>query len=52
LDQLADPGIDLLNEIHLSLESLAETIANKVFPRLPSIVPVLMEIVYAVLAAE
>lgn len=52
LEQLSDPGLDCLNEVHMYLETLADSIAQKVFVRFPVVIPLILESVNRVLGNE
>jgi hypothetical protein len=49
LEKIREPAFECVHEVYLYLESLAESIANKVFSRFPSIISEIMEIVSTIL---
>lgn len=44
--------MDLLQDIYQQLENLASQIVDKIFYRFPSMIPVIMEIIVAILQKE
>jgi len=52
IKQLKEPALDLLNSVHLYLESIASQLIDKLFVRFPSIIDDITEIIYGALREE
>jgi len=52
LKQMRDPALELLNNVHLYLESIAQQLIEKIFARFPTIIDEITEIVNRALLEE
>jgi dynamin 1-like protein len=52
IKKLNEPALDLLNSVHLYLESIASQLIDKLFARFPSIIDDITDIVYTALREE
>jgi len=52
LKQMRDPGLELLNNVHLYLESIASQLVDRIFARFPSIIDEINDIVNKALLEE
>ena len=52
LEKLREPALDLLQDIYSHLEQMAQGIIDRIFMRFPSLRPVIMDIIVALLQEE
>ena len=52
LEKLREPALDLIHDTYQQLESICQTIVDKIFQRFPTMVSVIMEIIIRVLSKE
>lgn len=49
---MREPALDLLQDVYLMLENMAQGIVDKIFARFPTMIPEVMEIISTVLQDE
>ena len=52
LEKLREPALDLLQDVYMMLEQMAQGIVEKIFSRFPTMIPEVMDIITQVLQAE
>ena len=51
-DKLRDPALELIQDCYAQLEALASSIVERIFMRVPSLRPLIMEIIVSILQRE